>query len=116
MNDFRILVANEPRSYREAMAIAIEALLPDAEVLVFDPVWLEAQVTDLDVDLVLCSRSPGSSRGGRPLWVELYPNGDTLVRFHRDGKSFMLLDVELEDLLALIDQTERRKSSAKGGR
>jgi|SRR5215211_597238 len=109
MNEFRILVANEPRSYREAVAIAIEALLPDAEVLVFDPESLEAPVTDLDVDFMLCSRSPGSSRAGRLVWVELYPNGETLARVHRDGKTFTLLDVELGDLLALIDQTERRK-------
>jgi hypothetical protein len=109
MNDFRILVANEPRSYRDVVAIAIEELRPNAEVLVFEPVCLEALVTDLDADLVLCSRSPGSSRVGRPVWVELYPNGDTLARVHRNGKSFTLLDVELVDLLALIDQTERRK-------
>src|SRR5947199_7579665 len=40
----RLVVANDPRSYREAIATAIQRLQPDVEVMVVDPADLADQV------------------------------------------------------------------------
>ena len=115
MDEVRILVATEPRSYREVMAKAIGALRPDAVVLIFEPGRLEASAAAVEADLVLCSRGPGPSPIKRPVWVELYPDGDTLARVYVDGESFTTPDIELADLLAIIDQTgQRKRRPAKG--
>lgn len=115
MDELRILVANEPRSYREVIAETIGALRPDTEVSIFEPGRPEASSATVEADLVISSRGPATSPLKRPVWVELYPNGDTLGRVYVDGESFTILDIELADLLAIIDQTEQRKRRpAKG--
>ena len=52
----RIVVANEPRSYREAMAVACRVLRPEVEVILAEPADLDAAVARLDPQLVPCSR------------------------------------------------------------
>ena len=44
MRRLRLVVANDPRSYREAIATAIQRLQPDVEVMVVDPADLADQV------------------------------------------------------------------------
>jgi hypothetical protein len=115
MDEFRILVENEPRSYREVIAETIGALRPDREVLIFEPGPPEAPAVAMEADIVLCSRGPDPSPLKQSVWVELYPNGDTLDRVYVDGESITILDIEIVDLLAIIDQTEQRKRRhAKG--
>jgi hypothetical protein len=39
-----VLVANEPRAYRETIALALKALRPEAEVIAIEPTDLDAEV------------------------------------------------------------------------
>jgi hypothetical protein len=68
----RIVVANEPRSYREAMAVAWQVLRPEVEVILAEPRDLDAEVARLDPQLVLCSRLTEGLRAGSRAWVVLY--------------------------------------------
>ena len=52
MCGLRILLANEPRSYREAIAGAFRVLKPTAEVFVVDPTMLDAEVERLTGSLL----------------------------------------------------------------
>jgi CheY-like chemotaxis protein len=72
----RVLVANEPRSYREAFAFAFRTLRPHVEAIVVEPEALEREALRLRPDLVVCDRvTPavaaitrlldGTPRGGR---------------------------------------------------
>ncbi|MDQ3430507.1 MAG: hypothetical protein M3479_11270 [Actinomycetota bacterium] len=42
----RVLVANEPRSYRQAIAAALQVIRPDMEVLVVEPELLDDEVEE----------------------------------------------------------------------
>jgi hypothetical protein len=100
----RIVVANEPRSYREAMAVACRALRPEVEVILADPADLDAEVTRLDPQLVLCSRLTEGLRTGSRAWVVLYPGGETLAVIQIAGHCVTTGDLGFAALAAAIDQ------------
>ena len=52
----RILVANEPRSYREAFTRVFQALRPHVESIAVDPDALDREALRLRPDLVVCGR------------------------------------------------------------
>ncbi len=59
-----VLVAIEPRSYRQVIGRTIQALRPRVEVVVLDPDMLEAVVARLEPDLVFANRPASTSSGG----------------------------------------------------
>ena len=103
----RIVVANEPRSYREAMAVACRALRPEVEVILAEPADLDAEVTRLDPQFVLCSRLTESLRTGFRAWVVLYPEGEALAVISVAGHCMTTGDIGFAALAALIDQATR---------
>jgi len=66
----RVLMAIEPRSYREVIGAAIRGLRPHLEVVIVDPDALEPEMARLDPELVVCNRpiiaaTSGGARLGR---------------------------------------------------
>ena len=102
----RILLANEPRAYREVIAAAFQALRPNHEVISVAPDDLDAEVERLDPEFVLCSRLTPAVLQHPRSWVVLYPDGETQAVICVDGRRTTTGDVEFEQLLAIIDQTE----------
>jgi hypothetical protein len=107
MIKLRILVANEPRSYREAIAGALQSLRPDAEVLTVDSEELGGEIGRGPSGMVLCSCVTSVVVNGSLAWVELYPGGGPGSRI---GVGGLLLtaagDLGLEDLLWIADRAE----------
>ena len=103
----RVLVANAPLSYRQAMAGAIEMLRPNVEVLLGEPEALDADVGRLSPDVVVCSHVTPLVENRVLAWVYLYPEGDRQATISIDGLRVETGGVELEDLLSLIDQRVR---------
>ncbi len=104
MGKVRVLLANEPRAYREAMASAFRRLRPDAEIVVAESDELDEQIRDLRPHLVLSSQ-PARSLEDRPLpHVLLYPEGESKALVNIDGQQTTIADVDLEDLLWVIDR------------
>ena len=103
----RIVVANEPRSYREAMAVACRAVRPEVEVILAEPADLDAAVVRLDPQLVLCSRLTEGLRAGTCVWVVLYPGGEAQALINVAGQCVTTGDSGFAALAALIDQATR---------
>ncbi|MCA1598331.1 MAG: hypothetical protein LC769_04825, partial [Chloroflexi bacterium] len=82
----RILLANEPRAYREVIAAAFQALRPNHEVISVTPDDLYAEVERLDPEFVLCSRLTPAVQQHRRSWVMLYPDGETQAIICIDGQ------------------------------
>ena len=99
-----IVVANEPRSYRETMAVACQAVRPEVEVILAEPVDLDAAVVRLDPQLVLCSRLTEGLRTGSRAWVVLYPGGEALTVISVAGHCVTTGDLGFAALAAVIDQ------------
>ena len=96
----RILMAIEPRSYREVIGEAIRGLRPHLEVVIVEP-------DALDPELVICSRPSIAAANGRPDWIEFRPYDQPAARVYVGGQQFELEEVELEDLLRVVDEAER---------
>lgn len=114
----RVLLANEPRSYRETMACALEVLRPDAGVLVVEPEALEEEMRRRVPDLVLCSEvTPAVERMARA-WIDLYPAGEARVTISVGGlRLTMVEDPGLENLLWILDRIELlSRREGPGGR
>ncbi len=104
MGKMRVLLANEPRVYREAMASAFRRLRPGAEIVVAESDELDEQIRDLKPHLVMYSH-PARSLEDRPLpHVLLYPEGESKALVNIDGQQMTIVGVELEDLLLVIDR------------
>src|SRR5919198_1776457 len=105
VRQLRLVVANDLRSYREAIATVIQRLQPDVEVMVVDPADLADQVELWRPHMVISS-VPVARAGDCPLcWVALYPANKALVVVNVAGQQTWAPDMELAELLAIIDRT-----------
>lgn len=105
--NMRILVANDPRSYREVIAAAVQALRPHIEVILAAPDTLDHEVSRLEPQLVVCSALTDTVQQQPLSWIMLYPEGKTEAVISIAGKTTTVGDLEFDRLLALIDETER---------
>jgi hypothetical protein len=111
-----VLVAFEPRSYREAIGGVIRALRPRLKVRVVEPDELGAEVAHLDPELVLCSQPNTFTTSGRPSWLEFSPYDKPTAQICVGGqRSELEEEVELDDLLSLVDR-EAAPSTREGAR
>ena len=101
-----VLVAIEPRSYRQVIGQVIQALRPHVEVVVLEPSTLLAGVTRLQPGLVFANRPDTFAPNGGPAWVEVLPYEEPPARVCLAGRRWELEAVELEDLLSLVDEAE----------
>lgn len=112
----RIVLAIEPRSYREAVGSAIRALRPYVEVTTVGPSVLASEVVRLDPELVVCGQPNTVTPSGRPAWFEYRPYDDR-AELCMGGNRSRLADVQFDDLLSIVDEAEelaRTKGDAGG--
>ena len=114
----QLVVAIEPRSYRQVIGEAIRALRPHVEVTVLEPGMLGAGVRRLEPELVFADQpdtfGPEGGPTGRPAWVEFRPYEEPPARVCLAGRRWELEAVELSDLLSIVDQTEELTRTAGG--
>ena len=103
----RVILAIEPRSYREALGEVIRALKPNVDVEVIHPEELWEAVGSFDPDLVFADHPDRREGAVRPAWVEFRPYEEPALRICLDGRwREHEGEVELDDLLSLVDETE----------
>lgn len=105
----RVLVANAPLSYREAMAATFRMLRPNVEVLLVNPESLDLEVERFCPDMVVCSRVTSLVESRVSVWVDLYPDGDRRATVSIGGRRTETAGLELDDLLSIIDRRVRNR-------
>lgn len=105
MRNVRILIANEPRAYREAFAEAIRFIRPRAEIVEAESEDLDRRVMTFRPDVVLCSNVSPVVESMAQNWVLLYPENEPLVMVSTAGELSTVSDVDLDDIVALVDRT-----------
>lgn len=100
----RVLLANDPRSYRESIAAVFRQLRPEIEVEVADPEALESCVARFSPHVAICSRITGEVRERVPVWVELYPEHGSRSVASEGGKRTEFAEIQLGDLLSILDR------------
>jgi hypothetical protein len=110
----RILIAVKPRMYREVLALLLHRNRPEAEVLISPPEALDGEVGRFKPHLVVCSEGAVPDiPPGVLCRVEIMFSDGLDARIGLDGQVAEAKDVGIEDLLALVDRTEKMISEVE---
>ena len=101
-----IVVANEPRAYREALAAALQELRPHLEVICIAPDDLDAKVSQYSPRLALCSRLTETVQRCCNAWILLYPNRENRAVISIAGRRIVVTNIEFPHVLSVIDEVE----------
>jgi hypothetical protein len=106
----KLVVAIEPRSYRQVIGEVIRSIRPRVEVTILEPGTLGAGVRRLAPELVFADRpdtfGPEGGPTRRSAWVEFHPYEHPPARVCLAGRTWEAEEVELSDLLSIVDRTE----------
>jgi hypothetical protein len=102
----RVLMANEPRAYREGIAAVISQLRPAVEVETVDPDALDDSIQRYVPDMVICSKATETLKGSVRVWVELYPENGAISVASIGGRRIEYTEIQLPDLLSIVDKAE----------
>lgn len=105
MRSVRVLVANEPRAYREVFVSALQTLRSTAEIVEARPEDLDREVKRFRPDLVLCSRISSVVEEMVHNWVLLYPENEPSIMIYTHGELSTVGNIDLEELVSLVDRT-----------
>ena len=104
MPQLHIIVANEPRAYRDVIAATFRELRTDAAVLAVEPGELDAAVRKTRFALVVCSRLSPIVERESLAWVVLYADGTPFSEVSVSGERSIVLDMDFDRLLAVVEQ------------
>jgi hypothetical protein len=102
----RVLMANEPRAYREGIAAVISQLRPEVEIETVEPNALDTSIERFSPDMVICSKATDALKAGVRVWVELYPENAAMSVASIDGRRMEYNEIQLPDLLSIVDKAE----------
>ena len=103
----RILLANEPRAYRDVISGTLEALHPDLDVLTAEPAELDEEVLRVSPHLVICSRITPVVESKAPVWIELYPGHTSGAVVELMGEREAIPEMNFEKLLSTVERAKR---------
>ena len=110
-----VLVAHEPRAYRQALATVLPDLRPRLRVHLVEPANLDAAAAELRPLLVVCGRLTPAVRAHAASWVVLYPGGADWADIGGVLGERRIERPALDDLLAVIDALVAQAASPGGG-
>jgi hypothetical protein len=102
----RIIVANDPRAYREVLSAAVSGARPEIELIMVESQELDEAIIRLNPDFVVCSRLSEILETRSASWVLLYPDGERLVITNLDGNRTEALDLDFEGLMLVVENLE----------
>ena len=100
----RLLVANEPRAYREVLCAAFMVLRPEVEIFTVEADLLDREYRRLLPELVLCNRLTSLIEREAPAWILLYPDEGPLTITCLRGERNTVANMDLNKLIAIIDE------------
>ncbi len=103
----RVLVANEPLAYREAISGVFQEVRPHAKIVVANPIDLDREVSRLTPNFVVCSKSTPLMERNVHVWVELYPGHGSQVTVSLGGEKTVFDGMDFNTLLSILDKAER---------
>lgn len=107
MDALRILVANSPHIYREAVAAVLSEVCPEAAVSLSAPAKIDAAVLRHAPHLVICSRPTPLVERQSLAWLQLYPDGEDRNLFSIAGRRTAVEGLTVERLADFLGQVER---------
>ena len=105
----RILIAVAPTMYRETLAHIIQKDRPNDEVRFADPQILDREASSFRPHLIVCNDNASEVGEVSVLsWVVIRYHDSLSASVFLDGQDTRLIqDIETEDLLEVIEETQR---------
>ena len=107
----RVLVAVEPRMYREAIALALQRARPNTEVMLAPEDLLDGQVKDFAPHVLVRNESdqriPEGQLDGVVCRVEVLYTDGMAARISVGGTTYTIEDASMDALLDLVDEVEK---------
>ncbi len=104
MEHARIVIANDPRAYRDVIGATVRVMRPDLDVVTVAPEELEPTLLARPPGLVVCSRLTAAVESNARSWIVLYPDGRPGATLNVAGEHAALAEIDLPHLLAAIDR------------
>ena len=105
MEQPRIVLANEPRAYRDVMAAAFRDLRPELEIITVEPDDLGAYLAQSEPAVVVYSQQGDGLPPRVFAWVLLYPDGENRATVSVAREQTSYADMEFDQLLGVLDRT-----------
>jgi hypothetical protein len=107
----RVLIAITPAMYQQTLALFLKEYRPSAKVETTDLANLNPEVERFGPDLLICHETSTEIRKRVFSWIEIrYTNSlDAIVSV--EGKETRIEDIDIEELLGVLDQTEELVSA-----
>ncbi len=105
MEQPRIVLANEPRAYRDVMAAAFRSLRPEMEIVTVEPDDLGSYLAEAEPAVVVYSRQGDGMPPRVFAWVLLYPDGENRATVSVAREETSYADMEFDQLLGVLDRT-----------
>ena len=105
----RILVAVEPTMYRETLAHVLRRERPNDDVRLADPDALDREASSFRPHMIVCSDAASEVREvSVPSWVVIRYHDSLSASVFLDGRDTRLVqDMAMEDLLGVVEETQR---------
>ncbi len=112
----KMLIAIDPRMYRQVLAHVVRQRRPSVEVLTAEPEELEEVADRLAPHLIICHQATPAVRASAWSWVELEVRlgaGDLEANVKVDGSPASRVEcADVSDILAALDETENMLQQA----
>ncbi len=105
-----VLVAINPRLYREVLALSLHQQRPNAQVLLCPPQVLDRESRRFEPHLVVLDDNDGAAPNMLSEFlyrVEILLGASMDARISVDGQAREIKDILTEDLLAVVDEAEK---------
>lgn len=99
-----VVLANEPRAYRDTLSVALRMLRPDTNVIISDPDSLDEAVMNHCPKVVICSELTLLVERHVETWIVLYPEGSETALQHVGGELSRIDEIDLAGIAHLVDQ------------
>lgn len=106
----RVLITVKPRMYRESLALALSQRRPRFEVMLAPAASLDGEAKDFRPHLLIRNDTDGVNMdlvGGVRCWIEILYSDGMDARVSLDREVWEIEDISTEDLLEIVDRTER---------
>ncbi len=105
----RILLALAPTMYRQTLAHSLRRDRPDDDVRLVDPQALDREASSFRPHLIVCNDNASELREvSVPSWVVIRYHDNLSASVFIEGQDTHLVqDISLEDLLAVVEETQR---------
>ena len=101
-----VIFEDDYRSYREAIAHALEILRPHADVTVAGLDALDAEIKRIAPDLVICSQPNAGDACGALVWVEIPCDPTRPTAVCLEGRRSETTHLTLNEMLSIVDAAE----------